>query len=308
MATAPPLPREVDPDGYGPQGRSEWLHIDWSAHRRWVQVQGRRVNVVELGEGPPVLLVHGHSGCWQNWLENIPHLARKHRVVAMDLPGFGYSEMPERVSIENYAGFLDALCAELGIEDAAVVGNSMGGFVGAELCIRRPERVSAVVLVSAAGLSTKYLGFSNEFYRRKSVRAFARLTNAYSTIPEARAETLVRRRRLRRAVLRAVVKYPERLPAPLTAELLRGLGRPAAPYATDAIMNYDFRDRVGGISCPTLIVWGADDRIVPVEAADAYERAIPGARKVVLPDTGHVPMVERPAAFNALLDEFLAAT
>jgi pimeloyl-ACP methyl ester carboxylesterase len=307
MATAPPLPREVDPDGYGPHGRSEWLDIDWNAHQRWVQVLGRRVNLVERGEGPPLLLVHGHSGCWQNWLENIPHFARTHRVVAMDLPGFGFSEMPDWVSIENYAAFLDALCSELGVDEAAVVGNSMGGFVGAELCARFPTRVTALVLVSAAGLSTRYLGFSSEFYRRKSVRAFARLTNAYATIPEARAETLVRRRRLRRAVLRAVVKYPERLPGPLTAELLRGSGRPAAPFATDAIVSYDFRDRVGQISCPTLVVWGADDRIVPVEAADSYERAIPDARKVVFPETGHVPMVERPAAFNGLLDEFLAA-
>ena len=73
-------------------------------------------------------------------------------------------------------------------------------------------------------------------------------------------------------------------------------------------MEYDFRDRVGEVGCPTLIVWGQDDRIVPVEAADAYERAIPRSRKVVFPDTGHVPMLERPSAFNALLDEFLPSS
>jgi pimeloyl-ACP methyl ester carboxylesterase len=297
-----------DLNGYGPQGRSEWLDIDWREHQRWVRVDDRAVNLVEMGDGPPVVLIHGHSGCWQNWLENIPHLARTHRVIVPDLPGFGFSEMPERVSIENYARFLGQLCDLLDVEDAPLVGNSMGGFVGAEVCIKYPERASALVLVSAAGLSTKYLGFSSEFYRRTSVRAFARATNAYATIPEARVETLVRRHRLRRAVLRPVVKYPDRLPAPLCAELLRGSGRPAAPYATDAIMEYDFRDRVGEIACPTLIVWGEDDRIVPVEAADAYERAIPRSRKVVFPDTGHVPMLERPSAFNSLLDEFLSSS
>ena len=78
----------------------------------------------------------------------------------------------------------------------------MGGFVGAEVCIKYPECASALVLVSAAGLSTKYLGLSSEFYRRTSVRSFARALNAYATIPEARVETLVRRRRLRRAALR----------------------------------------------------------------------------------------------------------
>jgi pimeloyl-ACP methyl ester carboxylesterase len=70
-------------------------------------------------------------------------------------------------------------------------------------------------------------------------------------------------------------------------------------------MTYDFRHRVGDISCPTLIVWGEDDRIVPVDGAEAYEQAIPGARKVILPDTGHVPMLERPEAFNSLLEQFL---
>jgi pimeloyl-ACP methyl ester carboxylesterase len=297
-----------DLDGYGPQGRSAWLDIDWREHLRWVEVDGRQVNVCVMGEGPPLLLVHGHSGCWQNWLENIPHFAERYRVIAPDLPGFGASEMPaERISIENYGRFLGQLSDLLDVEDAPIVGNSMGGFVGAEVCIKYPERASALVLISAAGLSTKYIGLSSEFYRRKSVRAFARATNAYATIPEARVATMVRRHRLRRAVLQAVVRYPERLPAPLCAELMRGSGRPAAPYATDAIMDYDFSDRVGEIACPTLIVWGEDDRIVPVEAADAYERAIPRSRKIVLPETGHVPMLERPSAFNSLLDEFLTS-
>jgi len=306
MRKTDPKIEGVELDGYGPQGHSAWLDVHWRDHLRWVEIRGRQMNVCVMGEGPPVLLIHGHSGCWQNWLENIPHLAERYRVIVPDLPGFGQSEMPEEhISIESYAGCVNDLCDALDVEDAPMIGNSMGGFIGAEVCLKHPERASGLALVSAAGMSTKYLGFSSEFFRRKSVRAFARATNAYATIPEARVETMVKRHRLRRAVLAAVVKYPDRLPAPLCAELLRGSGRPAAPFATDAIMHYDFRDRVGEIACPTLIVWGADDRVVPVDAADAYERAIPRSRKVVFPDTGHVPMLERPAAFNALLDEFL---
>ena len=309
MATAPALPRTVDPGAYGPKSRSAWLDVDWREHLSWVKVAGRRVNVCEMGEGPAVLLVHGHSGSWQNWLENIPHLAQSHRVVAPDLPGFGRSEMPaERISIEAYARIVAQLCQALGIGGAAIVGNSMGGFVGAQICVDFPDRVSGLVLVSAAGLSTRYMGMSTDFFRRKSVRAFARATNGYAAVPEARAQTLVRRPRLRRAVLAAVARHPDRLSAPLCAELIRGSGKPAAPYATDAIMHYHLRDRVQDISCPTLVVWGEDDRLVPVESADLYERAIPGARKVVFPDTGHVPMLERPDAFNALLDEFLSST
>jgi pimeloyl-ACP methyl ester carboxylesterase len=295
-------------DEYGPQGRSEWLDVDWSRHLRWVEVAGRQVNVCEIGQGPPLVFVHGHSGNWQNWLENIPHFARSHRVVAMDLPGFGESEMPvEHISIESYARTLDELFAKLDIESAPVVGNSMGGFVAAQLCVSHPVRVSGIVLVSAAGLSTKYMGLSAEFFRRKSVQAFARATNAYAAVPEARAQTLVRRSRLRRAMLQMVLRHPDRIPAAMCVEMIRGSGRPAAPDATQALMSYDFSDKVREISCPALIVWGESDRVVPVEAADAYERAIPNARKVIFPDTGHVPMIERPAAFNALLDEFLAS-
>jgi proline-specific peptidase len=298
----------LGPDEYGPQGRSAWLDVDWSEHLRWVEVGGRHVNVCEIGQGPPLVFVHGHSGNWQNWLENIPHFARTHRVVAMDLPGFGYSQMPaEEVSIEVYARVLDELLGKLDIESAPVVGNSMGGFVAAQLCVSHPERVSGVVLVSAAGLSTKYMGLSSEFFRRKSVAAFARATNAYAAVPEARAQTLVKRTRLRHAILQMVLRHPDRIPAAMCVEMMRGSGQPAAPDATLALMGYDFRDKVKEIRCPTLIIWGEDDRVVPVDSADAYESAIPHARKVIFPDTGHVAMIERPQAFNALLDEFLTS-
>ena len=89
-------------------------------------------------------------------------------------------------------------------------------------------------------------------------------------------------------------------------ELLRGAGREAVPDATAAIMTYDFTDRVPEISCPTLIVWGEGDRLVSVSSADRYEELIPGARKIVYADTGHVPQIERPGRFNADLEAFLS--
>jgi pimeloyl-ACP methyl ester carboxylesterase len=308
VATAPPHPAtlDVDPGEYGSPARSEWMDVDWRRHVRWVRVDGRRVNVCEMGSGPPLVFVHGHSGRWQNWLEQIPHFARTHRVVAMDLPGFGESQMPsEHVSIEGYGRFLGRLLDELEIDEAPLVGNSMGGFVAAEACLQAPDRTSALVLVSAAGLSTRYLGLSAELMRRRSVVGLARAVNAYAKIPEARIETLVRRPRLRWAVLNLVAKHPERLSAPMAAELIKGSGKAASAFAMRAIMEYDFRDRLDDVDVPTLVVWGDSDRVVPVDGAEEYARLIRGARKAILPDTGHVPMVERPQAFNRLLEEFL---
>src|SRR5206468_8219015 len=116
-------------------------------------VNGARVNYVEMGSGPPLVLIHGLSGCWQNWLENIPHFGRRHRVVAVDLPGFGESELPhEEISIPGYGRFIDAFLDEVDVERASLVGNSMGGFIAAETTIAHPSRVERLVLVSAAGL------------------------------------------------------------------------------------------------------------------------------------------------------------
>ena len=116
-------------DAYGPVERSEWLDIDWREHLRWVRVRGRWMNLVDVGEGPVVMFVHGISGCWQNWLENIPWFARDHRVIAVDLPGFGESQMPvETISISGYADTLDALLDVLDVGEVRTRGELDGRF------------------------------------------------------------------------------------------------------------------------------------------------------------------------------------
>src|SRR5579862_1314059 len=109
------------PNVYGPSGRSPWLDVDWREHQRWVSVAGQPVNTIELGEhdAPALVFVHGLSGSWPNWLEQLPVFADSHRVIAMDLPGFGHSPMPhERITISGYARLLDGLCDELSIDAA----------------------------------------------------------------------------------------------------------------------------------------------------------------------------------------------
>jgi pimeloyl-ACP methyl ester carboxylesterase len=280
------------------------MDVDWHEHQRWVRIDGRQVNVVELGSGPPVVFIHGLSGSWQNWLEQLPVLAREHHVIAFDLPGFGASEMPARkISISGYGRFVNALLGELGVGSAAVVGNSMGGFIGIEVAIRFPERVERLVLVSAAGLSIQYLR------KERALAVLGVVENrlaAYSGWLASRSDALSRRRGARRMIFGIVAHRPDRLPGPLVAEQIRGSGKLGFVPALDALTDYPIRDRLGEIACPTLIVWGAQDKLVPARDADEFARLIPNARKVVWADTGHVAMIERPAAFNALLEAFLA--
>ena len=293
---------EPEFDGYGVAGRSAWLDIDWQEHLRTCVVHGSRVNYAELGKGPPLVFIHGLSGCWQNWLENIPHMARRHRVVALDLVGFGESELPhEEISIPGYGRFVDAFLGEIGVERAALVDNSMGGFIAAETALSHPSRVDKLVLVSAAGL----MRVGNR--RLAALERAARLFHPATAAVLARRDYLVKRPKLRRRMLYGIVRYPDRIAPELVYEVASGAGKPGFLDALNAIMDYDFRDRLPEISVPTLIVWGKDDHIVPVSGAQEYEKLLPNSRSVILEDTGHLAMAERPARFNQLVEEFLTS-
>ena len=292
-------------DDYGPQGRSAWLDIDWRSHQRWVRVEDRWANVIEIGSGPSVLFVHGLGGSWQNWLENLPATAEAgYRAIAVDLPGFGASEMPiAKISISNYGRWVDSLCDALGTGPIALVGNSMGGFIGCEVAIRFPPRLERLVLVSAAGITIEHQRSDRvmgALYRTERISKFL------ATWLAAHAEGLSTRPRLRKALLRFVMAHPDRLPGPLISEQVRGSGKAGFLPALEALTSYPIRERLPEVACPTLIVWGADDRLVPRGDADTFEELIPDSRKVVFEDTGHVAMLERPARFNRLVLDFLA--
>jgi pimeloyl-ACP methyl ester carboxylesterase len=281
---------------------SSWIGIDWPSMTRQLTVDGRRVGVVDTGgDGPPLLFVHGLGGIWQNWLLNIPAFMDAHRCLAVDLPGFGLSEKPDgEISIPRLAQTVDRVCDELGVEEPVVVGNSMGGFVGAELAVSFPTRVSKLVLVAAAGLSTEYLA-------REPLLAGARAFMVLTARTGLRGSPVVKRRRLRRIALQPVVRYPERLSLPLATELVAGANAPGFIAAFEALMSYSFRDKLERIEVPVLIVWGRNDMLVPVGDAEMFEHLIgDNAHSVVFDDTGHLPMLERPSRFNELLRGFIA--
>ncbi|MEA2448761.1 MAG: hypothetical protein QOG63_693, partial [Thermoleophilaceae bacterium] len=106
-------------DDYGAHGQPDWREVNWRPHLRQLDVDGTTVNLVDYGEGSPdlhpVVMIHGLGGCWQNWLENVPRMAAEgRRVIALDLPGFGYSDMPrEEISISGYGRCVNAVCDEL---------------------------------------------------------------------------------------------------------------------------------------------------------------------------------------------------
>jgi len=293
-------------DDYGATATPDWREVNWQPHLHQVEIDGRSLNYVDYG-GPgsgelePVVFVHGLGGCWQNFLENIPRAAAEgRRAIALDLPGFGFSEMPgDEISISGYGRVVNSLCDELDLGEVVMVGNSMGGFISAETAIQFPARVARVVLVSAAGVTTSDL-------RARPIMAGARVVAAVATRTATMSERVVRRRHIRHLVYHSFIRHPTRIRNELLYEITLGSGRPGFLDALQAIMDYDFRDRLPEIGCPTLIVWGTEDMLVPSSDADEFERLIPRSRKVIFRDTGHMAMLERPQTFNDCMMEFLA--
>ncbi len=292
----------TEPDGPDPYGDPdpEWMRIDWSAHLNTLKVDDTAINYAEIGEGPPIVFLHGLGGCWQNWLENIPRMAALgHRVIALDLPGFGASPMPPwEISIPRYGDLVGEFCSQLDVGACMLVGNSMGGFVAAEVAVDDPEWVDRLVLVSAAGISHARM-------RREPVLAGARLSLAANPLLFRLDVGSARRPGLRRLMFGGIMRHPDRLRPELLSEFLApALGAEGFLPAVSALTGYDLTDRLEQIRVPTLIVWGRDDLVVPAADAKGFEERIPGAELVVFGDCGHVPMAERPVRFNRLLESF----
>jgi pimeloyl-ACP methyl ester carboxylesterase len=291
---------------YGnPDPQPEWMQIDWHEHLHQVELPGATVNYADVGSGEPVLFVHGLAGCWRNWLENVPYFGRNYRAIALDLPGFGDSPMPSwEISMPNYGRLIRDFCERLGIDQvAALVGNSMGGFVSTEAVIQQPERFERLVLISAAGIS-----FAEA--KGRPAQALAR------TMEAAAPQLLNGNRRFfltrplgRQIAFGRVFRNPNKLrPELLKEQTNPAISAPGFAAAMTSIVGYDTRERLPEIEIPTMVVWGLSDKIVPVEAALGYHRLIPKSRLEIFERTGHLPQLERPTRFNPLLEQFIESS
>jgi len=265
---------------------------------RFETVAGLRVRYVRAGEGPAVVLLHGFASSLYTWKDVLPALAGTRTVVALDFPGFGQSDQPPDLSADVYPGLVLGLMDRLGLGRVALVGNSMGGAVATLVAGRSPERVSALVLVDAAG-----------FLEEGDRPWILRLAN---TAPGGAVfERLPVRRRMVRLSLRQVFHDPALVTEERFDEYLAPLQRPGATASILSLLASRAGDpgqvaaAAARVSVPTLVIWGKQDRWIPVEHADRFLAAIPGARKVVLDPCGHLPQEERPGDVVPLLREFL---
>lgn len=282
-------PRPVGPTG-------AWMARAGVAPR-YADAAGWRVRYVRAGQGPPLVLLHGFASSMYTWSEVLPALAREHDVVALDFPGHGGSEVRPELSADDWVRVAGALADGLGLGRFDLVGHSLGGAVACVTTAQRPAQVRRLALIDAAG-------FNLAPGERPA------LLRVLGAVPARVFEWLPLRRPAIRLGLRQVFHDDARLTPERVDEYVAPLIRPGASAAVRSLLGS--RDRlgvpalVGEIRAPTLVLWGRHDRWIDVSQADRFVSAIPGSRKVVLEDCGHMPQEERPARVAELLREFFA--
>ena len=188
-----------------------------------------------------------------------------HRAIALDLPGFGASPMPPwEISIPRYGDVVGEFCSRLDVGHCTLVGNSMGGFVAAEVAVGEPEWVDRMVLVSAAGISHATM-------RREPVVAGARLSLVANPLLFRLDVGSARRPGLRKLMFGGVMRHPDQIRPELLSEFLApALGAEGFIPAVAALTGYDLTDRLERVRVPTLVVWGRDDLVVPASDAAGF--------------------------------------
>jgi pimeloyl-ACP methyl ester carboxylesterase len=249
-----------------------------------VAVRGCRIRLMRGGAGDPLLYLHGASGA--SWLPFLDKLSQNFDVIAPEHPGFGESDTPDWLdNIHDLAYFYLDLLATLELEGVHLVGNSLGGWIAAELAVRSTRRLASLTLAGSAGLHVAGVEQLDSFL----VSDEARLRGFFHD-PKKADEMIAR-------VLRAEAEDTTLKNRAIVAKL-SWQPRSHDPHLHKWLHRIDL---------PTLLVWGDTDRLFPKEHALAYRRAIPGAKLVIISQCGHVPQIEQPDAFVSALSKFIGA-
>jgi pimeloyl-ACP methyl ester carboxylesterase len=247
----------------------------------YVDINGLRIRCESAGEGSPVLILHGWGGSIESVRPVLAAVAPVATGWAVDLPGFGESDLPPAPwGTPEYAELVREVMDALGLEAAAVLGHSFGGRVAMGLAVSHPERVTKLVLVNSAGIRPRR---KPRYYARFALAKLGKAAERFGGRAGAR--------------LRARILERTASPDYLAAGALRG--------TFVRVVNEDQRDELPRIAAPTLLIWGAEDRETPVAAGKLMETLIPDAGLVVFEGAGHYSYVDAAPAFGRVVRHFL---
>jgi pimeloyl-ACP methyl ester carboxylesterase len=268
-----------------------------SAAAKDATVLGFKLHYLEAGRGAPVVLLHGLGGDGSRWAPNVDSLAKDFQVFALDQIGFGQSDKP----LANYhtgmlAEFLVGFLKEVGVPKASLVGNSMGAGVALYTAARYPQAVDRIVLADGGGFRSPAAGLrpaptpealhrrqiQNSVTREETREFFRILFHDKSLVTDRMVDD----------------QLQMRLRSAFTIAKIQESGEKGIGSLTEA--------EVRAVKAPTLVVWGKYDELANPAGADRLEKTIPGSKKVIIDDCGHMPQLEKADEFNRLVRDFLS--
>lgn len=268
-----------------------------------VTVNGHHIAYLDIGGGPPVILIHGFGGSMWQWEYQQAALAPHFRVITLDLPGSGLSDKPDiaytpEEMVARVHDFMDAL----GIQKAALVGNSMGAGLVIGMAVAHPERVDRLVLISGLpkGVREKLTG-----------PLIKRAVETSAPVWLIRFGNWLAGRWVTEDVLKEIVHDHSRLTPAVIERSVQNRKRPGLIPAAMAtarnlpLWEQGFAIKIGEISRPTLVLWGEEDKVLPSAVGRELQATIKGASFALVPKAGHIPQWEQPETVNSLLITFL---
>lgn len=268
-----------------------------------VTVGGHRIAYLDVGSGPPVILVHGFGGSMWQWEYQQDALAAQHRVITLDLPGSGLSDKPDLAytpdeMVALFLGFMDAL----GLQKVSLAGNSMGGGLVIGMAIAHPERVDRLVLID---------GLPKDVRKKLTGKLMQRAVDTAAPVWLIQLGNWLTGRWMTERALKEVVHDHSRLTPAVIERSYRNRKQPGVipPIMAMArnlpLWERGFARRIDEIRQPTLVIWGQYDGVFPAEVGRDLQAAIKGASFVLIPQAGHIPQWEQPEAVNQRLLTFL---
>jgi pimeloyl-ACP methyl ester carboxylesterase len=252
------------------------------AQARFVVVDGLRTRYLRVGEGPAVVVLHGWGASIETVQLIVSALVATNTVVAVDLPGFGESELPPQPwGVADYQQFLADLLDALGLARVALVGHSNGGRIAIRMGATETQRVSRLVLIDSAGIRPKRtLGYYRKVGMAKLGKYAARYLGSFGA-------------RVRARLIAHAASSDYANAGAMRATMVR-------------LVNEDLRALLPQIAAPTLLIWGSNDTATPLADARLMEQLIPDAGLVVFEGAGHYSYLDEPARFAAVASHFLA--
>lgn len=277
--------------------RSEFPHAEDS---HFADIDGLRVHYQEKGSGPPLVLIHGYTASTYTWKDVFEPLSREYRVIAVDLKGFGFTGKPEGDYTRRWQGELVIkLLDHLKIDRAILCGNSMGGEVSLNAAAHHPSRVNALVLIDSGGVTVSGGGSVSPGFMQTPLLGPAIVALALTS------DSLVKSG-LQKSFYDQSKVTADRVAAYYRPLKSRG-GQRAAFLARVQAGTSPVEPEISQIETPTLILWGAEDALIPLEAGRKLKSLIKGSRLVILDNTGHVPQEESPERVIREIETFLSS-